>query len=245
MNSDERRGRSAGTSRRSLAVRRMDSLARLVHSYDWDRIARGETPNPVVTAVGIRPRHGKRSQVVVAHNESNAAQREADFDRLYSVAQVLRGRRSAARLARELAPTSGLPGDPRSAERRLARDLRKLRRTYEGRDDARLGGRDLRRTLRDTFRTGASYSDQTEGQGIHAEAALLHQDVAGPLGVSKLSCHDCFQYGRRGRRETDLRGTHGLSFPGWTDPDVGSQSRDRVFDPRVNQYPSDSESETD
>lgn len=247
MASDSRRARTADTARKPLAQRRMDSLARLVHSYDQGSIRRGDTPNPVATAVGILPRDGKRSQVVVAHNASNSTQRDMDFGRLWGVAQVLWGDRSAREVARELAPTSGLPNTDHglSPMRRITRDLRKLRKTFHGGDDAR-GGRELRAALHSAFETGVSYSDRTmsaDSGTIHAESALIREGVAGPVGVSKLSCEDCFEYGRGMGRDGDLRGSHGSQFPGWRNPSTGAVSSTRRI-LNLNQYASDSESDS-
>lgn len=243
--------RTSGTASRRLDVRRMDSLARLVHSYKPRTYGRGHD-NPVVTAVGFEPlEHASgsmgRPRLLVAHNTSSGPQRDVDFERLGQVADVLHGVKSAREVAASLSADSGLPGA--RGHRRILRDLRKLRKTFRGKDSHRVeeGGKWLHDTLHAAFDTGESYRDLTlEGSSgaIHGETALLAQSVPGPIGVSKLSCHECFEYGRRMRRSEDLRGSHAQSFPGWEDPESGEVSRFRRYSSSVNQYASDSESDS-
>lgn len=247
--------RSSGTARSALAVRRMDSLARVVHSYRRDDYHHGHK-NPVVTAVGFEaPGHGTgnhgRLRALVGHNVSDNQQRDEDFRRLGMLTDVLHGRRKARDVARELAPTSGLSSassKPDYAQQRLARDLRKLRKTFRGGDNRR-GGGELHHTLHEAFDSGESYYDVSmssrSGGTVHGETAVLASGASvGPVGVSKLSCHDCFAYGRRQRRSSDLRGSHGLSFNGWQDPETGHKTS-AGYAGRGNQYASDSESDVE
>lgn len=220
----------------------MDSLARATHSYFPDA-----RTNPVVTAVGFEPTSDTTGRIAIAHNKTDAFQRSEDARRLDLIHGVLKGERNAGRAAQSLAPDSGLG---RGAEDRLAADLRKLRGTYEGRDDQR-GGAELRRKLEQAFPPstsgqGVNWVDKTmpvQRGAVHGEAALVAQGVPGHLGVSKLSCQDCFDYAEGLGRADHLRGTHGQNFPGWTHPTDLSQSTNRVIIPGTRQYASDSDSD--
>lgn len=215
----------------SLLSRRMDSLARLTHSSTRE-MKDGSRKKTLVTAVGFQ-RSSKTGdfRVAIAHNSSDDQQAIDDQARLTLVRDVVIGNSSARSTARQMTGTSGLPHRGADAVERLANDLRKLRSTYQGRDDAR-GGAPLKQVLHNLFgtpeapapvRTADLTLNSLRGT-IHAESALLAQKVQGRIGVSKLSCGDCYEYAaERGRRD-DLRGTHGEYFPGWRHPDTGAVS---------------------
>ncbi|WKB55792.1 hypothetical protein [Eleftheria terrae] len=232
----------------------MDSLARLTHSYTAE-MANGERPNPVVTAVGLQQNATTKDyRLAIAHNTQDAQQSADDMARLKMVRDVVIGRTSSAQTAAVLAPTSGLPQRSHQgnmgATDRLAKDLRKLRSTYEGNDDER-GGARLNQALHNLFGTreapkpinAVNMTMPTSGRGvIHGETALLAQNVPSPVGVSKLSCGDCDDYAAEVGRSNDLRGSHGQRFPGWQHPTTRQVSRNRVIT-GASQYANDSDSD--
>ncbi|AKJ29252.1 hypothetical protein [Caldimonas brevitalea] len=232
----------------------MDSLARLTHSYTAE-MANGERPNPVVTAVGLQQNNvSKNYRLAIAHNTQDAQQHADDLARLKLVRDVVVGRTSSAETAAYLAPDSGLPRRSHhgnlGAQDRLAKDLRKLRSTYDGNDDER-GGARLKQALHNVFGTreepkpinAVNLTMPPAGRGVvHGETALLAQSVPSPIGVSKLSCGDCDDYASEVGRNSDLRGTHGQRFPGWQHPTTGQVSHNRVIT-GAPQYANDSDSD--
>jgi len=220
----------------------MDSLARLTHSHMPHHYGDG-FENPVATAVGFVQAH-QQTALAVAHNTSGPQQQQANADRLAWVQASLKGHVSPVQAAQQLEDTSGLR--PRTAERRLEKDLSKLRKTYEGHDSGRPGAQQLQSQLHAVFDQAVvpwyDFTTLPASGVVHAESALLGANVPGHIGVSKLSCGDCADYADEQQRANDVRGTHGQRFPGWTHPGDGSVSRDRAIS-NENQYPSDSDSD--
>jgi len=233
---------------RSRNVRRMDSLARLVHTNATEP----------ATAVGFRKGSGAKDappmEVAVAHNvrQKQGAVLPADQERLDAVQQVLTGASSARKMAKALAADSPF------TEARLRRDLRKLRSTFTKGDESTA---EVHANMQATFGQHKQVPVRDLSQGtlydgavVHAESALLVDDkVSKSVGVSKLSCQDCFDNGRKLKKDGSLRGTHGMVFPG-TGQTTHAQhngaflrfgARKKVPDKQkdVSQYPEDSASE--
>lgn len=179
---------------------------------------------------------------------------ERDRARLRLVQNVLGGETSAETAARQLAPTSGLASKSTTgrvgAFARVLRDLSKLRATYNGKDDNRPGGAELKSLLQDIFGMPGRPKDLMirpltrigDNGTIHGEAALIASDIRGAIGVSKLSCGDCADYAlEKGRA---IRGSHGMRFPGWEHPGTGRIPAFDLSDRQAaNQYPTDSDSD--
>ncbi|WP_198346100.1 hypothetical protein [Burkholderia ubonensis] len=246
----------------------MDSLARLLNSYYRD-----QPRQPVVTAVGLRRNGASPAQdspkttLAVAHNTTDEAIQNDDERRLNVVSEFLRSPTEDKRLltqqarqtAASLSQSSGLPrsraADQERAARlgprdRLARDLLKLKRTYDGLDSQRSEAMaQLSARLREVFEVSPpSMVDLTipaDRGAVHAESALVAHQVGGPIGVSKLSCGDCDDYAVGKGRKQDLRGTHGGRFPGWVHPDIRSSGTKPLKRVDVDQYASDSSSDAD
>lgn len=218
----------------------MDSLARVLHHMP----PKGYT-NPVATAVDIRNYNGE-TFFVTSHNRTDENVHAEDTQRLQVLKDVVTGKLSSGDGAKFLAPNSGLG---KKGPERLREDLKKLRGTYKGDDDAK-GGAQLKTAMRSAF-AGMQLYDGTV-QNVHAEATVVSQRAypdqgeaaldGVAIGVSKLSCGDCFDHADAHAQTDQLRGTHAQRFPGWTNPDTGRRTSTRAFDPNVNQYPSDSES---
>lgn len=232
--------RSEGTADRPWEVRIMDSLARTLHHFPR---ASGSV-NPVVTAVAF----DTDGKLVVAHNKTSEATQESVAGRLEQVRAVLVGEKSAADAARELARDCGWPGNRAQKEERVVTDLRKLRDAYHGVDNGHAAAPEMQAKLKNVFqdRDNVVYDDLTHPlrRGvIHAEAALIEAAQSqGPLGVSKLSCLDCYTYALSESRTDDLRGTHGQSFSGVVNPGTMEERTEGRADRTVKQYPSDSDS---
>ncbi|HDR9512206.1 TPA: hypothetical protein QDC03_007473 [Burkholderia cepacia] len=240
----------------NIAVRRMDSLARLLHSYTRE-MREGTRTNPVVTAVGLQqdPVTGE-VEVSIAHNVEDHLQRAEDERRLILVRDIVISNKTPESVARELAGTSGLPNRRplnMDARNRLIRDLKKLRATYQGKYDGRPGAAELKEKLQVLFGTQenpkdpkiVSYTNNGTGRGVvHGETALVSANIEGAIGVSKLSCGDCFDYAVAKERNSNLRDTHGQRFPGWKNPDTQEVSRNKKIT-GTDQYPNDSESEAE
>ncbi|MGU8077113.1 hypothetical protein [Burkholderia pyrrocinia] len=239
-------------------VRRMDSLARAVHSFTNGQYGPGN-PNPVVTAVGLQRDSNGQIKIAIGHNEQGPSQEKLDKERLKIVQDAIIGRKTPAAAAKELAPSSGLPYRPSEGHMkgvdRLTVDLQKLSDTYNGKNDSDPGARELGKNLRDLFGTKDAPNDpginyytkgkNSRGGTVHGEAAVIAGGVTGPIGVSKLSCGDCFDYANNNGRGDDLRGSHDERFPGWTDPGTNQKANNRPTNSRVQQHPEDSDSDAD
>ncbi|KVN98500.1 hypothetical protein WJ69_34140 [Burkholderia ubonensis] len=139
-----------------MVVRRMDGLARLVHSRT-DDMRRGARIPVVVTAVafvaGSKP---DQLTLAIAHNAEDARQYADDKARLRIVRDAVIGNSSVTDAAHVLVSTCGLrggriPDGQLGHLDRLIRDLDKLRASYEGKYDSRPGGAEFKNALHDFF----------------------------------------------------------------------------------------------
>ena len=238
--------RSEGTADAPWDVRIMDSLARTLHYFpthrerNWDGME-----NPVVTAVGFTD----GGKLVVAHNKTDPEVQAKVEERMQVVGNVMRGERSVDDAARALASRAGLPLGV-DAVQRITTDLEKLKKVYDGKLDEHEergpAAQTLRANLQNTFNDPQNIEYQgltrsVEGGVLHAELALM-EVAQGRVGVSKLCCLSCIQHIESLGRRDDVRGTSGLEFNGWYNPQTEQVQRSAHNAPGVNQYPSDSES---
>ncbi|MCX2863559.1 hypothetical protein OOZ63_17140 [Paucibacter sp. PLA-PC-4] len=225
----------------------MDSLARTLHSsmpgeYNTDR----SFPNPVVTAVGFTAQD--EYPLAIAHNATSDRQKAVDAERLEVLRKTLKGEMTPHDAACRTAPSSGFKPKDRAQER-LEKDYAKLRNTFRGVDDGKVGGKEFRAQLAQVFNGNpVQYVDHTiavNRGAVHGESALLAESVPGLIGVSKLSCGDCSDYAVELKRSMDIRGTHGERFPGWQHPTSGQIEPRARFTSTANQFPDDSDSEVE
>ncbi len=253
--------RSTGTAQSSFTQRRMDSMARLMHSHGSDISTRKK---PIVTAVAFGEKDD-RVVLEVAHNKTNDQVANADAQRLRNLAGFLKGSKTPEQFRANIHENAehGMSnyagGKYATAEERLMADARKLKQTYEGGDDQKSGGVALRERLHAVIdsvndtdplpledKTIPVQVNKNDPRTIHAEAALVKHQSEGAIGVSKLSCGDCDDYAADHGRSGDLRGTHGMYFPKWVNPDDhGETTAGATFVPTANQYASDSESDVE
>ncbi|WP_080423008.1 hypothetical protein [Burkholderia ubonensis] len=259
----EHRARSTNTAGSSFTQRRMDAMARLMHSQGNGIATR---KNPVVTAVAFGERDGQKV-LLIAHNRTSEQVENADAQRLRNLAGFLKREKSPEQFREDIRQNENHGMDTynnhpgmkyASAEDRLMADANKLWKTYEGNDNDREGGAALHANLRAVIdhvgETGPlplqdatipiQLENKNDKRSVHAEAALVHRQSEGAIGVSKLSCGDCDDYAATKSRQTDLRGTHGMYFPKWVNPDHTNESTGGGhFQPAAKQYASDSDSD--
>jgi len=77
---------------------------------------------------------------------------------------------------------------------------------------------------------------------VHAEAALIAAEIQGPIGISKLSCGDCYDFAKEQGRASDLRGMHSNRFDTWTNPITGKTRTEKIITD-ADHFPPDSDSE--
>lgn len=241
---------SGGGRRREAPVsnRRMNSLARLIHTNSPKR--RPIDSIETAVTIGRANEDELRGRVFVAHNVFHKDKLGNDAQRLGVIRQVVRGELKARHAVKTLGEDSPLN------QRRLLRDLRKLRKSYnyEGTNDERLAARGM---MRDAFggektmvadftdRRSFSYGGKRKKPAfVHAETALIHSGHGSKVGTSRRSCQDCFDFSLE-KRPGALSDTHGKAYNGWVDPETQRVTQSRGYQGRTNYHRVDSESDID
>ncbi len=226
---DRRVPKSTQTGSASPMVRRMDSLARLMH-------VRGS----FVTAVGY---DANSRNMLVAANQHPAGH-EGYFEEVGRRVGVIQNFTAGEMHLHDA--VAALRNQDYS-DRRLGRDLKKLSRSLRGGYDPS-SGRNFPKEMASDFME-RSWLAHRGGDDVHAELDVARRAQQGAIGVSRLNCLDCHEHIQENfNGQIETRGTHGFAFRGWKNPGTrrnawNTSSKGRM--PDHHQFPDDSDSDSD
>lgn len=228
-------GRSIGTGQAGVYIRRFDAVSKLL-TYK----ASNRRENPTLVSLGF-----DGEKFVMACNSSNADTLREIGRRLNLIFDVCNDRRSASKVAHELAKNTVRD----ETEASLKVHLNKVKAGLKGEDNARdpYIQSHLWNLFKETPQNKTIHTSR--GKSVHAETAVMIHMLATNQAIlwqistgDLLSCKPCYNFATRHDAEEMLRGTHGQTYPGTYDPEIDHRYDAQFSDPKPILHPSDSES---